>query len=57
MNNGPNFGLMDELVPAVIQDHITSEVLMVGYLNQEAWNLTTGTGICITIAERNGDYG
>lgn len=33
-----------ELIPAVIQDHISQEVLMLGYMNEEAWNKTKETG-------------
>lgn len=34
----------DGLVPVVIQDYITSEVLMVAYMNEEAFDLTIKTG-------------
>jgi phosphoribosyl-ATP pyrophosphohydrolase/phosphoribosyl-AMP cyclohydrolase len=30
----------DGLVPAIIQDHLTSKVLMLGYMNQEAFDIT-----------------
>jgi phosphoribosyl-AMP cyclohydrolase len=32
------------LIPAVIQDHITGEVLMVAFMNEEAFHLTRQTG-------------
>ena len=32
------------LVPAIVQDHDTGEVLMLAYMNQEAWNRTLATG-------------
>ncbi|MDM8523626.1 phosphoribosyl-AMP cyclohydrolase [Desulfococcaceae bacterium HSG8] len=32
------------LVPAVIQDHETGEVLMLGFMNEEAWEATLSTG-------------
>ena len=32
------------LVPAIVQDHYTGEVLMLAYMNQEAWNRTLATG-------------
>ena len=32
------------LVPAIIQDNVTLEVLMVGYMNEEALQKTTGEG-------------
>ena len=34
----------DELVPAVVQDHSTKQVLMLGYMNQEAVRQTLDTG-------------
>jgi phosphoribosyl-ATP pyrophosphohydrolase/phosphoribosyl-AMP cyclohydrolase len=33
-----------ELIPAVIQDYTSQEVLMLGYMNEEAWNKTKETG-------------
>lgn len=35
-----DFDKMDGLVPAVIQDATTKTVLMLGYMNQEAYNKT-----------------
>ncbi|HVO85445.1 MAG TPA: phosphoribosyl-AMP cyclohydrolase [Syntrophobacteria bacterium] len=32
------------LVPAIVQDHDTGEVLMLAYMNQEAWDRTLATG-------------
>ena len=32
------------LIPAVEQDYITGEVLMLAYINEESWNLTLKTG-------------
>src|SRR5258708_8987598 len=32
------------LIPAVIQDHTTSRVLMVGFMNEEAFQKTVETG-------------
>jgi len=32
------------LIPAIAQDHETSEVLMLAYMNEEAYNLTLNTG-------------
>ena len=34
----------DGLVPAIIQDATTKNVLMLGYMNQEAFNKTQETG-------------
>ena len=44
MNMEPNFEKMNGLVPAIIQDHITSKVLMLGFMNPEAYRLTMETG-------------
>lgn len=43
-NMEPNFEKMNGLVPAIIQDHITSKVLMLGFMNPEAYRLTLETG-------------
>lgn len=32
------------LIPAVVQDEATSEVLMVGFMNEDAWKLTRESG-------------
>jgi phosphoribosyl-AMP cyclohydrolase len=40
----PNFDKMHGLVPAVVQEYRTHEVLMVAFMNQEAWELTLSTG-------------
>ena len=34
----------DGLIPVIIQDASTHEVLMLGYMNQEAWEKTIETG-------------
>jgi phosphoribosyl-AMP cyclohydrolase len=39
-----DFSKLDGLIPAVVQDATTGEVLMVGFMNQEAWDLTRRTG-------------
>ena len=39
-----NFSKLDGLIPAVVQDHLSGEVLMVGFMNQEAWDITRRTG-------------
>ncbi len=39
-----NFTKLDGLIPAVIQDVASGEVLMVGFMNQQAWDLTRRTG-------------
>jgi phosphoribosyl-AMP cyclohydrolase len=40
-----DFSKLDGLVPAVAQDADTGEVLMVAFMNAEAWALTQSTGI------------
>jgi len=39
-----DFTKLDGLITAVIQDHINSRVLMVGFMNEEAWRKTVETG-------------
>jgi phosphoribosyl-AMP cyclohydrolase len=33
------------LVPAIVQDYLSGEVLMLAYLNPESWALTLATGV------------
>src|SRR5690606_11754728 len=35
-----DFGKADGLVPVIVQDHQTLEVLMLGYMNEDAWHKT-----------------
>ena len=39
-----DFSKLDGLVPAVVQDDTSGEVLMVGFMNQEAWDRTRRIG-------------
>lgn len=39
-----DFDKMGGLVPAVVQDYETNEVLMVAFMNEEAWQHTLATG-------------
>ncbi len=39
-----DYGKLQGLVPAVVQDHLSGEVLMVGFMNAEAWETTLRTG-------------
>jgi phosphoribosyl-AMP cyclohydrolase len=39
-----DFSKLDGLVPAVVQDDASGEVLMVGFMNQEAWDITRRIG-------------
>ena len=40
-----DFEKMNGLVPAIIQHHLTGEVLMFGYMNRDAWDTTLRTGL------------
>ena len=39
-----DFSKLDGLIPAVVQDADSSEVLMVGFMNERAWEITQETG-------------
>ncbi len=39
-----DFSKLDGLVTAVIQDHETNRVLMVGFMNEDSWRMTVETG-------------
>jgi phosphoribosyl-AMP cyclohydrolase len=39
-----DFSKLDGLIPAVVQDYKSGEVLMVGFMNPEAWDKTRATG-------------
>ncbi len=39
-----NFAKMDGLIPAIAQDYLTGEVLMVGFMNEDAWCHTLASG-------------
>ena len=39
-----DFTKLDGLIPAVVQDYQSGEVLMVGFMNEEAWEITKRTG-------------
>jgi len=40
----PDFDKLGGLLPAVVQDAATGEVLMVAFMNREAWERTLETG-------------
>ncbi len=40
----PDFKKSDGLIPAIVQDVETKEVLMMAYMNQESWEATLKTG-------------
>ena len=39
-----DFEKMGGLIPAIVQDNNTSKVLMLGFMNQEAYDETVSTG-------------
>jgi phosphoribosyl-AMP cyclohydrolase len=39
-----DFSKLDGLIPAVVQDATSSEVLMVGFMNDRAWEITRESG-------------
>ena len=40
----PDFAKGDGLIPAIVQDAETKEVLMMAYMNRESWEATLQTG-------------
>ena len=40
-----DFSKLKGLVPAIVQDYATGEVLMLAFMNQEAWEATLETGM------------
>lgn len=40
-----DFNKTDGLIPAIVQDYETSEVLMLAFMNEQAWNATLDTSI------------
>ena len=39
-----DFSKLDGLITAVIQDHKTGRVLMVGFMNEQSWKMTVDSG-------------
>lgn len=51
--SGPDFS-KSELLPVIAQDHATGDVLMLAYMNEEAWQETLKTGrVCYFSRSRN----
>lgn len=42
-----DFGKLDGLIPAIIQDHATGRVLMLGFMNEESFRRTVETGYAV----------
>ena len=49
-----DFSKLDGLIPAVIQDDRTGEVLMVGFMNEEALRKTRDTGFATFFSRTRG---
>ena len=49
-----DYSKLDGLIPAVIQDEGTGEVLMVGFMNQEALDRTVETGYATFFSRTRG---
>ena len=45
---------LDGLIPAVIQDDVSNEVLMVGFMNEDALNRTRETGFATFFSRTRG---
>jgi phosphoribosyl-ATP pyrophosphohydrolase/phosphoribosyl-AMP cyclohydrolase len=44
MGDAMDFSKLDGLIPAVVQDDESDEVLMVGFMNDAAWQITQESG-------------
>ncbi len=44
MDTQIDFGKMQGLVPAIVQDQISDEILMLGFMNEEAFEKTLRSG-------------
>jgi phosphoribosyl-AMP cyclohydrolase len=49
-----DFSKLDGLIPAVVQDESTNDVLMVGFMNQEALDRTISTGFATFFSRTRG---
>ena len=49
-----NFTKLDGLIPAVIQDAVTNEVLMVGFMNEDAYARTLESGFATFFSRSRG---
>ena len=49
-----DFSKLDGLIPAVVQDHQSGEVLMVGFMNEEALRKTRDTGFATFFSRTRG---
>ena len=53
-NIGPTFASDDALVPAIAQDLASGKVLMLAYMNREAWQQTLATGEAVYYSRSRG---
>lgn len=53
-NPTPDFSKGDGLLPAIAQDAATGQVLMLGYMNREAWDETLATGRAVYYSRSRG---
>jgi phosphoribosyl-AMP cyclohydrolase len=53
-NPTPDFSKGDGLLPAIAQDAATGEVLMLGYMNRDAWDETMATGRAVYYSRSRG---
>jgi phosphoribosyl-ATP pyrophosphohydrolase/phosphoribosyl-AMP cyclohydrolase len=49
-----NFSKLDGLIPAVVQDSVSNEVLMVGFMNETALERTLATGYATFFSRSRG---
>lgn len=49
-----DYSKLDGLIPAVIQDDVSNEVLMVGFMNQEALDRTIASGYATFFSRTRG---
>ena len=52
--NGPDFATDDTLVPTIAQDFASGQVLMLAYMNREAWQRTLATGEAVYYSRSRG---
>jgi len=53
-NSLPNFATEETLLPAIAQDAGTGQVLMLAYMNREAWEQTLATGEAVYFSRSRG---
>ena len=49
-----DFAKLDGLVPAIVQDKVTGEVLMLGFMNEQAFDETRATGTATFFSRSRG---